>query len=67
MFDGPVVTIEDARKAYGEQRVNLLGWLHDRVVHMTYTERREELHVISLREATSHEARYYFKTISREP
>lgn len=52
---------------YGEQRINLLGWLHDRVVHMTYTERGEDLHVISLREATKYEARHYFKVLSNEP
>jgi len=64
VFDEPVVTVEDSRMAYGEQRINLLGWLQDRVVHMTYTERGENLHVISLREATKHEARYYFKVVS---
>ena len=53
--------------AYGEQRMNLLGWLQGRVVHMTYTERGEDdLHVISLREATKHEARYYFEAISHQ-
>jgi uncharacterized DUF497 family protein len=34
---------------------------------MTYTERGECLHVISLREATKHEVRYYFETLSRQP
>lgn len=53
-------------RAYGEQRINLLGWLHERVVHMTYTERGEELHVLSLREATKHEARYYFEVVSEQ-
>jgi uncharacterized DUF497 family protein len=67
VFDAPVVTVEDSRTAYGEQRINLLGWLHGRVVHMTYTERGENLHVISLREASKHEARYYFKVVSQEP
>lgn len=66
VFDHPVLTVEDARAPYGEQRINLLGWLQDRVVHMTYTERGEALHVISLREATRYEARYYFETVSRE-
>ena len=51
---------------WGEQRINLLGWLRDRVVHMTYTERGEALHIISLREATKHEVRYYFKAVSDE-
>jgi uncharacterized DUF497 family protein len=66
VFDSPFVTAEDSRLAYGEQRINLLGWLGGRVVHMTYTERGENLHVISLREATKHEARNYFKAISHE-
>jgi len=34
------------------QRINLLGWLDGRVVQLIYTEREEDLHVISLREAT---------------
>jgi hypothetical protein len=64
VFDGPIVTREDAREAYGEQRINLLGWLHGHVIHMTYTERGETLHVISLRRATRHEAQRYFAEIS---
>lgn len=67
VFDHPVVTQEDNRSAYDEQRVNLLGWLRGRVVHMTYTERGEDLHVISLREATKYETQHYFKTLSRQP
>lgn len=67
VFDHSVVTVEDSREAYGEQRINLLGWLDGQVVHMTYTERGEDLHVISLREATKHEVRYYFKALSNEP
>ncbi|HEX3527611.1 MAG TPA: BrnT family toxin [Thermoanaerobaculia bacterium] len=66
VFDHPVVTKEDSRWAYGEQRIVLLGWLRDRVVHMTYTERGEDLHVISLREATQHENRVYFEAIAHE-
>ena len=61
VFDGPVVTWEDARGAYGEQRINLLGWLDGVVVHMTYTERGDEPHIISLRKAAKHEIRRYAK------
>jgi len=67
VFDYPVITREDAREAYGELRINLLGWLDGRVVQMTYAEREEELHVISLREATKYEVRIYFKVLSSEP
>jgi uncharacterized protein len=66
VFDGPVLTAEDRRVAYGEQRINLLGWLQGRVVHMTYTERGDDLHVLSLREATKHEARYYFRVLAQD-
>lgn len=64
VFDHPVLTVEDSREAYGEQRINLLGWLDGRIVHLTYTERGESLHVISLREATRHETRAYFQALS---
>ena len=61
VFDGPIVTWEDARVAYGEQRINLLGWLNGIVVHMTYTERSDEPHIISLRKTEKHEIRRYAK------
>jgi uncharacterized DUF497 family protein len=66
VFDHPVLTMEDSRYSYGEQRMNLLGWLQGRVVHLTYTDRGDDMRVISLREATKHEARYYFQAISEE-
>ena len=64
VFDSPVVTWEDGREAYGEQRINLLGWVNGIVVHMTYTERGDEPHIISLREAEKHEIRRYAKEVS---
>ena len=64
VFDAPVVTWEDAREAYGEQRINLLGWLNGVIVHMTYSERGDEPHVISLRKAEKHEIRRYAKEVS---
>ncbi|WP_293995547.1 BrnT family toxin [Sphaerotilus sp.] len=63
VFDGPVITLEDDRLVYGEQRLNLLGWLSGQVVQMTYTERGDGLHVISLRKATTHETRYFFSQV----
>ena len=64
VFDSPVVTWEDDREAYGEQRINLLGWLNGIVVRMTYTERGDEPHIISLRKAEKHEIRRYAKEVS---
>lgn len=65
MFDGPVVSWDDAREAYGEQRFNALGFLGGVVVHMTYTERGDDLHVISLRKAEKHEIRRFAQEFSR--
>jgi uncharacterized DUF497 family protein len=65
VFDNPVFAWDDDREAYGELRINLLGWLNGIVVHMTYTERGSDLHVISLRKAEKHEIRRYFEEISR--
>ena len=64
VFDYPVVTREDDRLEYGEVRINLFGWLRGCVVQLTYTEREDEIHVISLREATPYEARSYFASLS---
>lgn len=63
VFEAPVLTVEDTREDYGEQRINLLGWLDGRVVHMTYAEHGEDLRVLSLRKATRHEARLYFEEV----
>ena len=64
VFDGPVVTWDDDRVAYGELRINLLGWLNEMVVHLTYTECQDDLHVISLRKAEKHEIRYFITQIT---
>lgn len=64
IFDHPVVTREDDREGFGEQRFNLFGWLYGRVVRLTYTERGDEIHVISLRRANRHETRSYLEALS---
>ena len=64
LFDGLVVAWDDDRVAYGELRINLLGWLNGVVVHMTYTERGDDFHVISLRKAAKHEIRYFIAQIT---
>lgn len=65
VFDNPVVAWDDDREAYGELRINLLGWLNGQLVHMTYTERGEDMHVISLRQAEKHEIKRYIKSLSK--
>ena len=65
VFDGPVIAWDDHRESYGELRINLLGFLNGMVVHMTYTERGNDVHVISLRKAEKHEIKRYAKGLSR--
>ncbi len=35
VFDAPMVTVEDDREHYGEQRLQSLGWFRDRVVFLS--------------------------------
>ncbi len=59
IWDHFTVTREDMREVYGEARQVCFGMLHGEVVVMVYTERPKGPHVISLRRAEKHEARYY--------
>ena len=63
--DGPTVTAEDTRSAYGEQRLVTLGVLNGVVVSMTYTERNGDMRIISIRKALKHEKRSYLSKISK--
>jgi uncharacterized DUF497 family protein len=65
IFSGPVVSWEDDRARYGEQRINTLGFLDGVVVHLTYTERSNDLRIISLRRAEKHEIRFFAERLSR--
>jgi uncharacterized DUF497 family protein len=62
-FDAPMLTEEDSRDAYGEQRLRSLGWLHGRVVFLVWTERDTGAHIISCRYANKYETSYYFTTL----
>ena len=66
VLDGPVLAQKDTRLPYGEQRINLIGLLRGDIVLMTDTEHGNELHVISLRKATSHEIKTFARWISRK-
>jgi uncharacterized protein len=61
IWDSFTVTREDIRQAYGEKRLVTFGILEGETVVMVHTERRAGSHIISLRKAEKHEARYYFK------
>jgi len=59
VWDHFTVTREDKRRNYGEARFVCFGLLAAVVVVLVYTERPRGPHVISLRKAEKHEARYY--------
>ncbi|EIJ34531.1 BrnT family toxin [Thiothrix nivea] len=63
LFDAPMVTVEDAREAYGEERLQSLCWYRGRVVFLVWTERGEDAHLISCRYGNKHETRQYFKAL----
>jgi uncharacterized protein len=64
-FDAPMLTREDDRVAYGEQRFVSLGWTRMQVVVLVWTERGDEPRLISCREAKPHEEEAYFRAFPR--
>ena len=61
IWDNPTVTREDIRQDYGELRLVTFGLLNAEVVVLVFSDRDGEPHIISLRRAEKHEARYYFE------
>ena len=54
--------VEDTRKAYGERRFQVLGFIGERLHAVVFTPRESKVHVISLRKANSREVKRYAKT-----
>ena len=63
IFDFPMVSVEDGRAPYGEQRLQSLGWYQNRVVFVVWTARGDSARVISCRYGDKHETRTYFKAL----
>ncbi|MCU0569004.1 MAG: BrnT family toxin [Oculatellaceae cyanobacterium Prado106] len=64
LFDGDILTVEDDRYRYGEQRFVTFGLLQGRVVAVVHTERENCTRIISARKATNYEQRVYFEQLS---
>lgn len=64
LFDGDIVIIPDERFNYGETRFIAIGILQNHVVVVAYTERNNNIRIISARKATKNEQIYYFQQIS---
>ena len=56
----PIGESPDFRKDYGEQRVNVFGFVGDRLFVCTYTMRGEVVRVISVRKSSMKEKRKWF-------
>jgi hypothetical protein len=61
VFDAPMLTEDDTRDTYGEQRLKSLCWLAGRVVVLVWTDRDGGPHLISCRYGDKHETQTYFK------
>jgi uncharacterized protein len=55
VFNGPTITLEDARDYQGEQRFNTTGFLGIAIVTICHTETDDNIHVISMRKAEPYE------------
>jgi uncharacterized DUF497 family protein len=64
IFDSDVVIIPDERFDYGESRFIGIGILKSQVIVVTYTERQNNIRIISARKATKNEQIYYFQQIA---
>jgi uncharacterized DUF497 family protein len=66
IFSGLTSTFEDDRFPYDEQRFVTLGFLDGVPVSIAHTESDEEIRVISLRRATTHEEEILFTSIENQ-
>jgi uncharacterized DUF497 family protein len=51
----------DTREDYAEERINLIGMCEGVLIHVTYTERRDRIRIISARRAERHEQDHYYR------
>ena len=61
VFAGPTITVQDARRDYGETRFQTIGFLADRMVMIVWTPRNKARHVISMRKCNDREKAIYQK------
>jgi uncharacterized DUF497 family protein len=61
VIEGAVWEFVDDRADYGEERVTTIGFLHERMVVVVWTQRGDDRHIISMRKANDREQRRYAK------
>jgi len=63
VFAGEVVTVEDTRYNYGEERFATLASLQSRIILIIHTEQDDTIRIISMRKATNHEEQSYYQQL----
>jgi uncharacterized protein len=63
VFDGSIMTVEDQRLDYREERFVTFGLLQGQVVVVVHTESEDLIRIISTRKATKNEQKTYFEQI----
>lgn len=63
VFGGSIVTVEDDRFDYGEERFVTFGLLQGQVIAVVHTESEDSIRIISARKATKYEQKNYFEQI----
>jgi len=61
VFAGLTLTVQDARRDYGEERFQTVGFLAGRMVMVVWTPHGEARHVISMRKCNAKEQSRYGK------
>jgi uncharacterized DUF497 family protein len=64
LFNGDIITVEDDRADYGEQRFVTLGLLQGRAIAVVHVEPGHCTRIISARKATKYEQKIYFEQFS---
>ena len=63
VFSESIVTVEDDRFDYGEERFVTFGLLQGRIIAIVHTESEDYIRIISARKATKYEQKIYFEQI----
>jgi hypothetical protein len=66
VFADLTIDIPDLRRDYGEQRINSVGHLGERMVIVCWTPRGDARHIISMRKANEREKAHYGKRFEED-
>ena len=66
VLEGAIISFEDDRFDYTEDRFSAIGMLKGTVVVIAHTEREEAIRIISMRKATNNERIYYLGEFADE-